>query len=168
MMIGIYKEITGDITKVRDNESGPILIPHVCNNMGVMGAGVALSIRNKWVEAYNYYKSHMDYYIKNYETHKDPIKKLLGQVSHIGVEHNLIIANMIAQHGTISSNPRPIKYNALVKCMEEVTIVCGSRYKICCPKFGSALAGGNWDFIKLLIEDIWLSEGIDVTVYNYG
>jgi hypothetical protein len=38
---------------------------------------------------------------------------------------------------------------------------------ICCPKFGSLRSGGNWDFILELIEEIWLNNGIDVTVCEY-
>jgi hypothetical protein len=30
--------------------------------------------------------------------------------------------------------------------------------------FGSALSGGNWDFIENLIEDIWLIKGINVHI----
>ena len=32
------------------------------------------------------------------------------------------------------------------------------------PKFGSGLAGGNWNFISCLIEDIW--DGIPVFIYD--
>ena len=35
-----------------------------------------------------------------------------------------------------------------------------------CPKFGSGLAGGNWNFITNLIEDIWTSQ--KDFVYNYS
>jgi hypothetical protein len=40
------------------------------------------------------------------------------------------------------------------------------KVEIHCPKFGSGLAGGNWDFISNLIEDIWSK--YHVTVYNYN
>jgi hypothetical protein len=33
------------------------------------------------------------------------------------------------------------------------------------PKFGSGLAGGNWNFISDLIEDIWGK--YNVFIYNY-
>jgi hypothetical protein len=35
---------------------------------------------------------------------------------------------------------------------------------IICPKFGSGLAGGKWDFIEELIIDCWCKQSIDVTV----
>ena len=38
------------------------------------------------------------------------------------------------------------------------------KIEIHCPKFGSGLAGGNWEFIKDLIEDIW--GRYFVTIYN--
>ena len=34
-------------------------------------------------------------------------------------------------------------------------------------KFGSDLAGGNWEFILELIREIWLENGIHVVVYEY-
>jgi hypothetical protein len=168
-MIAQYNEITGDVTKARENESGNILIPHVCNNLGKYGAGVALAIRNKWLPAYTSYLNHL-------ESLRDKgmvPSEFLGETDSVFVEDDVLVVNMIAQHRTISAvNPRPLKYDALVDCMRKIARmhrIClpDERFKICCPKFGSALAGGNWDFIKLLIEDIWLSAGIDVTVYNY-
>jgi len=32
------------------------------------------------------------------------------------------------------------------------------------PLFGSGLAGGNWDFIEELINEIW--DGYDITVWQ--
>jgi hypothetical protein len=74
--------------------------------------------------------------------------------------HELIFANMIAQNGTISqNNPRPLNYEALVKCMVDVRNYIQSsdkdKVQIHCPKFGSGLAGGNWSFIKDIIDDVW-------------
>jgi len=82
---------------------------------------------------------------------------------------------MIAQHNTKTiNNLRPLNYQALAICMEAVAKEiedvekCYSRpYRIHCPKFGGDLAGGCWDFILHLIEDIWLSKGIDVVVYEW-
>lgn len=63
---------------------------------------------------------------------------------------------------------RPLYYNHLVCCMERVCDLITKRNdntKICCPKFGSGLSGGNWEFVKLLIEDCWIKRGIKVKVF---
>ncbi len=89
------------------------------------------------------------------------------------------VVNMIAQHETIRNNGKPpIRYEALVKCMSEVRDRCvhqksivktwGSNpIEIHAPKFGSERAGGNWDFIAELIDELWLAHGIPVTIYEY-
>jgi hypothetical protein len=41
-----------------------------------------------------------------------------------------------------------------------------SKIQIHAPKFGCGLAGGNWNFIENLIQDIWNS--YNITIYNYG
>jgi hypothetical protein len=40
-----------------------------------------------------------------------------------------------------------------------------SSVEIHAPKFGSGLAGGNWNFISDLIEDIWSKH--TVYIYDY-
>ena len=170
---GIYVETIGDITKVTEASNLNIVIPHVCNNIGAYGAGVALAIKNKWRHAYYYYYRHLEAF-KREGVDK---KKLLGKNSYAHFEENgcnVTVVNMIAQKGLRNqNNRRPLNYGALVECMSSLypdIIEAGyynhKPFEICTVKFGSDLAGGNWNFIKLLIEDIWLEQGIDVTVYN--
>jgi hypothetical protein len=79
---------------------------------------------------------------------------------------------MIAQNKLFSQdNKRPLNYGALVYCMNQVRSYIKdlesntemSRIEIHAPKFGSGLAGGNWNFISDLIEDIWY----DIPVFIY-
>lgn len=102
------------------------------------------------------------------EEYKDADCEPLGTTQFVEIPNTrFIVANMIAQ--TLGGK-RPLFYNHLVDCMENVadTVLCRSEIGLCeivCPKFGSALAGGNWEFIKELIEDCWEKRGIKVTVY---
>lgn len=41
--------VQGDVTEPKG--SGVIIIPHICNNIGLFNAGVAKAIANKWPEA---------------------------------------------------------------------------------------------------------------------
>lgn len=140
-----------------------IIIPHVCNNIGVFGAGFAAAVRN-----------HFPIVATNFELLGTKTK--LGYVQYISVfkdptyNHELIFANMIAQNGIINyKNQRPLNYEALVKCMTDIRLYIDKSNKekieIHCPKFGSGLAGGNWNFISELINDIW--NNISVIVYGY-
>jgi len=84
----------------------------------------------------------------------------------------IFVANMIAQNGVRGpENPKPIKYEALVNCMQAVAERSVHRslqhypVEIHAPKFGSDLAGGNWSFIEELIEEIW-KDFSSVTIYQ--
>ena len=152
--------VKGDVTNpqsIYDNEIA--IIPHCCNNLKVMGAGVALVLKNKWpgVE-HKYFES----------------ETTLGTVSFcLAEDDKIVIANMIGQNGTVSlSNPKPVKYWALARAMIAVLQFCTDECKddkpvIHTPKFGSDLAQGDWNFILELIREIWLENGIDVVVYEF-
>lgn len=144
------------------NLGATVVVPHVCNNIGVFGGGFAACVRNNYPIVST-----------NFELLGKKTK--LGYVQYITAaeddlyKHKLIFANMIAQNNIIGpNNRRPINYEALVKCMVDVRQFINSldkdKIQIHCPKFGSGLAGGNWNFISDLIRDIWPS--IDVIIYQ--
>lgn len=148
-----------------NNAGSSVIIPHVCNNINLFGAGFAGYISNR-------------YPIVKENFHLLGSKSKLGNVQYISVEknneyhHELVIANMIAQNSIIGhNNQRPLNYEYLVKCMINVRnfiLDHQNKYQnsveIHCPKFGSGLAGGNWNFIQNLIEDIWASNNVFVYI----
>jgi O-acetyl-ADP-ribose deacetylase (regulator of RNase III) len=161
--------VCGDITSVEVPTDGKtVIIPHIGNNVGVMNAGVAKAIVNKWPQVLNDYKWQ----------YKKSGGLILGTNIRTWIYDQkdlaLVIITMIAQDSVRSeTNKMPLKYISLIKCMCGVLEDynrwkgSGSESSICCPKFGSGLAGGNWEFIETLIEEIWIDNGIDVTVYEY-
>jgi hypothetical protein len=166
MKKGTYRIVQGDATlPQRESDDEIVIIPHVCNNLGGWGAGFVLALGKRFGDEPE--KAYRLIVASN----------SLGQTSFCDLreEYGIKIANMIAQNGYIGEdNPRPLDYGALVKCMQAVVqeihyalYSLPVKKTIHCPKFGSALAGGNWEFIEALIEDIWLAKGIDVTVYEY-
>jgi len=166
MKKGTLKVVEGDVTDPQLTYSNEVaIIPHCCNNLGVMGAGVAFALKKKWPGVEEAYKMQA---------------MTLGAVSYAHVEGTkdenwVVVANMVGQHGTISQeNPKPVKYWALSQAMMKVRLFCDENYGqkdvhpvIHCPKFGSNLAGGNFDFILELIKEIWIENGIDVVVYEF-
>jgi O-acetyl-ADP-ribose deacetylase (regulator of RNase III) len=170
---GIYKVVKGDATIPQAEKFEAAIIPHVCNDLGGWGKGFVLALNKRFG----------DLPLRTYRIDCQG-KKRLGRTSTAVVneteKHYTVVANMIAQRGYIDeeNNPRPLRYDALVQCMIQVAAYAkginffGDRpnikkVSIHCPKFGSGLAGGNWEFIEKLIEDIWLSQGLDVTVYEF-
>jgi hypothetical protein len=140
--------------RVRSGFNGStVLIPHVCNNIGLFGAGFAAHIRKRYPIV-----------ATNFELLGNKTK--LGYVQYVEVlknppyNHKLIFANMICQNRIRSANnPRPLNYEFLVQCMVDVRKFLSTleteNKEIHCPRFGSGLAGGNWNLIENLIEDIW-------------
>lgn len=165
-----YCTISGDIFENSKsligggNNGCSVIIPHVCNNINLFGAGFASAVAH-------------NYPIVKENFHMLGNKTSLGHTQFVTVSkdkkfsHQLIFANMIAQNNTISkNNPRPLNYLALAKCMASVASYISqmdqaeSRVQIHAPKFGSGLAGGNWSFIQDLIDDIW--GNIPVFIYT--
>lgn len=153
-----------------DQTGCSIVIPHVCNNINLFGAGFAEAIGNRYPEVKANYHLLGNSFLRNN----------LGYVQFIEVYnnqkygHKLIVANMIAQNGTKrKNNSRPLNYIALAKAMHGVSLYIkgmqaknreySSKWTIHCPKFGSGLAGGNWNFITDMIADAWK----DVSVFVY-
>jgi hypothetical protein len=147
------------------NLGSTVIVPHVCNNVNGFGAGFAGDIAN-------YYPIVKDNF------HLLGTKAKLGHTqfviadSNITHKHNIIFANMIAQNGIIShNNRRPLNYAALTYCMAAVKAYIAdllknndSKIEIHAPKFGSGLAGGDWNFIKELVCDIW--SNCPIFIYN--
>lgn len=142
-----------------------VIVPHVCNNVNAFGAGFAGSIASFYPEV------KVNYHLLGSNMR-------LGHTQFISVRkdktynHEIIVANMIAQNGIINKkNPRPLNYAALTQCMLSVknygqnilNTQDKTKVEIHSPKFGSGLAGGNWEFIEDLIQDIWTNT--DIFVY---
>ena len=151
-----------------------IFIGHVANNLGIMGSGFVVPLAK-------YFPSAKQEYHKWHEANNWQGKPFqLGETQFVIVNKNpnVIVANMIAQNNVIrnTNGIRPLRYNALAKCMDEVAKVINELeqettfsglkdVEIVAPSFGSNLAGGDWNFIAELIQDCWLNKGISVTIH---
>ena len=159
----MIKYVKGDLFDHLDGFSGYTIVPHIVNNLGIFGSGFVVPLSK-------HFPSCKKEYLKKWESFA------LGQVMLVKCK-NIYIAHMFAQDGISSKSvgqelnrtTKPIRYTALVKCLEEIQkIVQNSKTpcRIMAPKFGSLRAGGNWDLIEELINEIW--SDIDVTIYDYS
>ena len=142
----------GDLFESIDSYKEKIIIAHVCNNKGAWGSGFVIPLGKKYPLA----KSE---YLENFEWFD------LGETQIVEVDYpTVFVANMFAQ--TLGGK-RPLFYNALAKCIDEVREEAEIRNAtIIAPMFGAGLAGGNWSFIEELIEDCWLRNNIPVTIFK--
>ena len=149
------KYITGDATAPVGN--GIKVIVHICNDIGAWGAGFVLALSKKWKQPEEQYRA-----LERYT---------LGDAHFVQVEPDIIVVNMIAQHGIGRDelgNP-PIRYDALKKALEKVDEFCWMNsaetpHSIHMPRIGCGLAGGRWELVS---ETIQMAVECPVTVYDF-
>jgi O-acetyl-ADP-ribose deacetylase (regulator of RNase III) len=153
--------VKGDATQPAGTH--PRFIIHVCNNIGLWGAGFVMAVSRRWpAPEFCYYD-----WGGPYE---------LGTTQSVKVEENLYVINMIGQSGvgTKSGKP-PIRYEAIRKCLKQVEQMAKDPFfrgpfKACsihAPKFGAGLAGGDWPVIEQLIQEELVDKGLNVTIYEW-
>jgi hypothetical protein len=165
----MIKYVKGDLFKLIPD--CPVVIPHVCNNQNKWGRGFVVPL------IAHYQKARIDFDEWSRKkcwfdaSQHQLIPYGLGYTQIVNVDKHVYVANMIAQVFYVKDGgirqTRPLYYNKLCDCMEQVAKFCqDNQIAILAPKFGSELAGGNWEFVEKLIEDIW--SGIDVTIVEYA
>lgn len=167
--LSIKKDLFVDLRSLISDHKNPtsIIVPHVCNNIDVFGGGFAAAVSSHYpVVKENYHMLGSSFLKKN-----PGYCQFITALENTNLKTKLIFANMIAQDGLISKkNPRPINYLSLSRSMVQVSKFIkinyskDNRVQIHAPKFGSGLAGGNWSFIRCLVEDIW--DGLEVFIYD--
>lgn len=149
---------------INDHKNGcSVIVPHVCNNMNLFGAGFANAVANRYPIVKENYHLLGSTFLKTHMGYTQFVDVAKNKISG----HRLVFANMIAQNGIISpANPRPLNYYALATSMANVAQYIKLKFdndssvQIHAPKFGCGLAGGDWNFISNLIEDIWQTKQV--------
>lgn len=129
--------IQGDATT--PISSGVLL--HVCNDIGLWGAGFVVALSKKYPETELKY---LECYRKGYLKLGVCIPQVLSP--------ELTVIHMIAQHGVRSkANPHPLYYSKLRECLKKINVrYKGSDFHM--PKLGAGLAGGDWNKIAPMLE----------------
>jgi O-acetyl-ADP-ribose deacetylase (regulator of RNase III) len=136
----------------------PLLIAHVCNDVGRWGAGFSGVLSRHFPIAEKCYCA----------AAKTKRLGLLGEAQVVLVAPEVYVANMVAQHGVGRNLGRaPLLYGSLLSCMQTVTRRASSIKGIHVPMFGAGLAGGSWCTIEAFIQETWCDAGIPVTVYRF-
>ncbi len=125
------------------------LIVHGCNAQGVMGAGIALAVRNRYPEAFEVY--HNKYL-------EDGL--LLGTITYYRARPSmngrepLIVVNAVTQDG-FGRDKRYVDYPAVRRCFKEVAALARVTdvSAVHFPLIGCGLAGGEWSVIEPIIEE---------------
>jgi len=151
--------VTGDATDpVAD---GPVIIAHICNDIGAWGSGFVLAVSARWPAAEEAYRL----------WHENGPHFELGYTQLVAVSGRIVVANMIAQHGTVTfpagDGLPPIRYKALSGALASVgTAARKAGASVHMPRIGCGLAGGRWDLIEPVIEQKLCRRGVPVVVYD--
>ena len=155
----MIQTVKGDIF-----ESDVDIIVHQVNCQGVMGAGIAKQIREKFPNTYLCYH----HLCQN----SDPMKLIghnLYTPENLGGKH-IVIANIFGQNG-FGTNRQHTDYEALNSCFARLASAAnnlkarGLPNKIGIPyKIGCGLGGGDWSIVSEIIS-CHLSD-LDVTIYK--
>jgi O-acetyl-ADP-ribose deacetylase (regulator of RNase III) len=132
-------------------------ILHVCNCFHTMGAGVALTLKNRYPVAYAADKK---------TPHGDA--KKMGTFSVGKDASGVWVYNMYAQY-YYGRDRRQLNYEALYNalCAVRIDVEQHDRKIIVLPYYmGCKNAGGNWNIVITMIQEVWKNS--DVTVYVAG
>ena len=120
-------------------------ILHGCNSLGVMGSGVAKTVRQRYPDAYETYHHWCSRGFK------------LGKYLAVDCGDKIIINAVTQQnYGKVAEQqgPNPVRhvsYDAVAEIFNELnTNYAGIT--IAMPRVGAALGGGSWDVISAIIE----------------
>ena len=160
----MIKIVNGDLL-----QSNLPLIAHQTNCLGVMGAGIAKSIKNMWNIVYIQYAN----FCKNLGYSKN---LLLGkcQICITGESPIRIVANLFGEYSFTESvapyENRHTDYDALKESLVYLITFCksGNITEIGIPyKLGCGLAGGDWDGVVYPMLQELFADDSTITLYIY-
>lgn len=117
-----------------------------------------MAIRRKWPVAQQAYRQWAS---------EDRRNLALGNVHLAETNDKLSIVSMIAQRGYGASDKPRIRYSALRTCLQHLSVLATKqKATVHMPRIGTGLAGGSWNIISELIDDVLCRAGINVFVYD--
>ncbi len=149
------KEVNGDLIRMAVEGQFDVII-HGCNCYCQMGKGIALSVKDKFPEAYK----------ADCETKKAANEKL-GTYSHAAVEHNghaFTIVNAYTQHHWQGKGVKA-DYAAIRSVMRSVKADFTGK-RIGYPLIGAGLAGGDWSIISDIIKEELVGENHTLVIFS--
>ena len=144
--------INGNIFNGNDD-----IICHQVNTYGVMGAGIAFQIKERFPEVFAAYEEKCRDFSK-YDINP------LGNVLFCFTKYfHPLIANLFSQIGMTT------EYDALEKCLKIVYDYCKiNKTSVAIPyKIGCGIAKGDWNKVYEIIEEIFgKDEDVKCTIYK--
>lgn len=135
--------VSGDLLDAFDKGEVTV-IGHVVNCQGVMGSGIAKSIRDRYPIIFDCYKE--------FCAESTYTEDLLGEAQPVHIGYNTCVWNLFAQN-RYGSATRDLNYGALGNCLREMADDLDVDEPIGFPyKMGSDRAKGDWGIVLEMIE----------------
>ncbi|WP_079709807.1 macro domain-containing protein [Paraliobacillus ryukyuensis] len=149
----MIKIVEGNILNTDKN-----IIGHQVNCIGVMGAGLAKQIKNKYPIAFEQYKGLVDSHIEK--------RKLLGKHQIVIVDKNKYVSNLFGQE-SIGTQKQQTDYLALSESLNRLSSMAKSlNLSVALPHgIGCGLAGGDWEIVYDLIDSAF--KDYEVTLVKF-
>lgn len=130
------------------------IIAHGCNCRGGFGSGVAKIVATKFPKA-------RWYYLDKFE--EDGWK--LGDVQFVKLNSgDTYIANCATQDAYLPRGVNHADYDGIRLAMERVKAFAQEKgLTVAIPKIGAGLAGGDWNVIEKILEEVF--SDYDITIY---
>lgn len=169
-----YKEVNGNIITLANQGNFDVIV-HGCNCFCTMGAGLAPQM----AKAYG-----CDTFEKEAIKYRGDINKL-GTIDYKGFMFNednklveyvpsnnapdLYVVNAYSQfhygRNHMDGIDKPIDYEALTLCLRKMNYIFKGKH-IGLPKIGSDLAGGDWEVIKVIIQNELRNCDVTLVIYD--
>lgn len=180
----IVKEVKGNLLDAKEH-----YIMHGVNCLGVMGAGVAKAIADKYPRVFSTYKQYVNEHVKTFDIHfGENHGQTIRQNHAIGTNHFCwlfqsetpdgkprFIVNAFTQDN-VGTHERQVDYSAVATCfarlnaeVKEVKQFIGEENwdgldTVAIPEIGCGLAGGEWDVVEAIINNN--TPDLKITVYR--
>lgn len=149
------------ITYLKGDATQPVgdgckIIIHICNDIGMWGAGFTKSLSKHYPKAEEVYRERF--------SSSDKECSCLGMIQFVDISDEIKVINLIAQKGVRTPwNPVPVDYAAL---NEGEHFVMSNNRSIHMPRIGCGLAGGSWDQIEPMIQRHFILNDVPAFVYD--
>ena len=129
------------------------IICHQTNCQGVMGSGVAKALYEKWPKVRYSYMDCFTEFNAGVEG-----ENFLGEVDDIQMHPGgKVVVNCFTQQYFGGDGRLYLSCEALRTCMKNLIKVCEYHGvdEVAMPKIGCGLAGGDWNKVKTILEDVF-------------
>ncbi len=150
-------EYKGDVIHEARRNKG--ILVHQVNTFGVMGGGLAKSIKEKVLSPEQY----AAYQRKCAAT---PLNELIGAVDFMKCPDGMWVANMFSQNTYCSRNGCFTNYEALYCCLKRVKVIASTHnVSVFIPyRLGCGIAGGDWSTVKIIVDNLYNDETVEANI----